>query len=238
MPWRPPPTVSTFGGSVDQLYWLILAISGVAFLLTEGVLLYSVFRFRARDGGRATYLHGSRRLEVAWAAVPALILFWLAVYQFGVWTDIKVRMPAPDEAVQVQLSPKQFLWQVTYPGPDGQFATPDDIAAPNNVIHVPVNQKVLVTLLAEDVIHSFFVPALRLKQDALPGSAVQAWFEATQTGTYEVACAELCGLGHYKMQAQLTVESMAEFQAWLAERQAAQPSRDQAVRVAKGDSDG
>jgi cytochrome c oxidase subunit 2 len=117
----------------------------------------------------------------------------------------------------ISLEAEQFEWYPTYPGPDGQLGTDDDIEAPINIIHVPVNQKVIINLSSRDVLHSFFVPALRVKQDAVPGRPISLWFEATQTGEYEIACAELCGLGHYRMRAFLTVEDEATFQAWLAE---------------------
>jgi cytochrome c oxidase subunit 2 len=212
------PIASDFT-EVDQLYMLILVITGLAFFLTEGLLVYSLFRFRARDGQKATYVHGHHQLEVAWAVLPGLVLFGLAVYQYGAWTRLKIDLPAPEESVQIELAPEQFLWKATYPGADGVFGTGDDFQAPNNVIHVPVNEPVLVSLRAVDVIHSFFVPAMRVKQDALPGTLTQTWFQATEEGEFEVACAELCGPSHYTMNATLTVESRAAFDAWSAEQE-------------------
>ena len=227
-----PPNVATFGGDVDALYRLILLITGVAFVLTQSALVWFVFRYRDRPGRRAAYVHGHNTLEIVWTVLPGLILFFLAVYQYSSWTRMKIDMPAPEEAVQVQLEPEQFTWKVRYPGADGQFDTPDDIQAPDKVMHVPVDQDVLVTLKALDVIHSFFVPQLRVKQDALPGQTIRAWFNATEAGTYEIACAELCGLGHYSMSARLTVESEAEFQEWLGEQQAAQAGRTRELAAA------
>ena len=118
----------------------------------------------------------------------------------------------------VELTPKQFEWNVRYPGPDRALDTADDIIGPANDIHVPVNQDVLVLLEVQDVLHSFFVPALRVKQDAVPEMTTKAWFKAGKTGRYEIACAELCGLGHYRMRAFLTIESEEDFQAWLQEK--------------------
>lgn len=112
----------------------------------------------------------------------------------------------------ISVEAEQFEWFATYPGPDGQFETVDDMEAPINVVHVPVNQPVIIRLTSRDVLHSFFVPVLRLKQDAIPGTIIPVWFEATKVGEYEIACAELCGLGHYRMRGLLRVESEADFQ--------------------------
>lgn len=209
--------ISTFGSEVDLLFFVVLAVTGVAFLLVEGVLVAFLIRYRHREGRQAAYIHGNRRVEVLWTVVPGLMLFGLAIFQYGTWTRIKIDLPDEANAVVLEVEGKQFEWLATYPGPDGQLGTDDDIIAPPNVIHVPVNQPVIIRLTAREVLHSFFVPVLRLKQDAVPGMTIPVWFEATQTGTYEVACAELCGLGHYRMRAFLTVESEADFQAWLEE---------------------
>jgi cytochrome c oxidase subunit 2 len=115
---------------------------------------------------------------------------------------------------------RQFEWNVTYPGPDGALGTPDDFDVLNQ-LHAVVNQPVHVHLRAEDVLHSFFLPQLRVKQDAVPGKEISVWFEATATGDYVLGCAELCGTGHTTMDGMLTVHSEADYQAW-AQAQAAQ----------------
>jgi cytochrome c oxidase subunit 2 len=209
--------VSTYGAQVDVLYFAVLIVTGVAFFLVEGVLIYFLIRYRHREGNRAIYTHGNRRVEIVWTVIPGFMLFGLAVYQYAAWTQIKIDLPAETEASVLSLRAEQFEWYASYPGPDGELGTDDDIEAPVNIIHVPVNQPVIIHLTARDVLHSFFVPALRLKQDAIPGTIIPVWFEATRPGEYEIVCAELCGLGHYRMRAFLTVESETEFQAWLAE---------------------
>lgn len=209
--------ISTFGRQIDSLFILMLVFTGVAFVLTEGILIYSVLRYRQREGQKAHYVHGNRRLEIFWTVIPGLLFFSLGIYQTGTWRRIKAELPPAAESLQIKLDSDQFEWFPTYPGPDGQLGTADDIEAPVNVMHVPVNQKIIVHLSSRDVLHSFFVPVLRLKQDAVPGRPISLWFEATQTGEFEVACAELCGLGHYRMRAVLTVEDAAAFDAWLAE---------------------
>jgi cytochrome c oxidase subunit 2 len=115
---------------------------------------------------------------------------------------------------------KQFEWNATYPGADGQLGTGDDFST-RNQLHVPVDQPVVVRLGTEDVIHSFFVPSLRVKQDALPGKTINVWFEAMVPGRFEIACAELCGLGHYRMRAFITVHTADEYARWVQEQTAA-----------------
>jgi cytochrome c oxidase subunit 2 len=174
-------------------------------------------------------------VEALWTIVPGIMLFSLAVYQYGAWTQIKIDLPPEADSVVLAVAGQQFEWYATYPGPDGSLDmddaaafpsafcpdadqdTDDDVDGPANTIHVPVNRTVIVYLTACDVLHSFFVPVLRLKQDAVPGTTIRLWFEATQTGEFEIVCAELCGLGHYRMRGLLTVEDEAAFQAWLAE---------------------
>lgn len=209
--------ISTYGGQVDALFQVVLVITGIAFILTEAVLIYLLIRYRRRDGQKARYVHGNRRVEILWTVIPGLLLFGLAVFQVSTWRLITLDSPPESESVVIALEARQFEWHPTYPGADGEFGTDDDIEAPINVIHIPVNQKVIINLTADDVLHSFFVPALRLKQDVVPGQEISVWFEAMETGEFEVACAELCGLGHYRMRAFLTVEEEADFEAWLAE---------------------
>ena len=208
---------STFGAEVDLMFLIVLVVTGVAFFLVEGVLIYFLIHYRHREGRQPFYTHGNRRVEILWTVVPGIMLFGLAIYQYGAWTRIKIDRPDESEAVVLQVMSNQFEWFATYPGPDGQLETDDDIEAPINTIHVPVNQPVVIRLGSVDVLHSFFVPVLRLKQDAIPGTIIRVWFEATKAGEYEIACAELCGLGHYRMRGRLIVESESDFQTWLAE---------------------
>ena len=209
--------ISTFGGQVDALFTLVLALTGVAFVLTEGALIYFILRYRRRAKEKARYVHGNRRLEILWTVIPGLLFFGLAILQTGTWREIMIDLPPASESLVMSLEATQFEWHPTYPGPDGRLGTEDDIEAPVNVIHVPVNRKVIVHLTSEDVLHSFFVPALRVKHDAVPGQTISLWFEAIETGEFEIACAELCGLGHYRMRAFLTVEEDEAFASWLDE---------------------
>lgn len=213
-----PEGASTFSPTIDQMFYVILAVTGVAFILTEAVLLWFAFHYRRKAGVRAHYTHGNGRLEVIWTVVPAVMLVFLAFASRTAWNKIKGTIPPTDEAVMVTAS--QFNWEIRYRGADGEFDTPDDIVTSNDM-RLPVNQKILIHLRSKDVIHSFFLPAQRMKQDAVPGVTIDIWLEPNKTGLYEIACAELCGFGHYSMRGQLTVMDLNEYQSWIKEQEAA-----------------
>ncbi len=214
-----PENVSTYGGDIDALLYLIYYVTGAWFFLTLGLTLLFLIRYRRREGRRATYVHGNTLAQSAWILVPGLIVllmdFWIDFRGAEVWAKVMGRMPRSD--LRIQVTAKQFNWEMLYPGPDGQFGTADDLLL-DNELHVPVNKVIRVTLRSKDVIHSFFLPNLRLKQDAVPGRGIEAWFEATKPGRYEIPCAELCGFGHSGMKGWLTVHPPDEYQKWLRER--------------------
>lgn len=231
--WWSPPLAAVETEGVDRLFKVLWIIIGTVFILVQAILGYAVFRFADRGGGRASHWHESLRLEVAWTAIPFTILVILTVLGGSLW--LRVQGAAPAHATTVQAVAQQFGWNFHYPGPDGQLGAirPMEITAGNPIgldrtsgpgaddvvaseLHVVVGQPVRLLLTSKDVIHSFYVPALRLKQDAVPGRVTEVWFTPTQTGVYEIACAELCGAGHYLMAARLVVETEAEYQAWLA----------------------
>ena len=220
MSWILPSSASTFAGEIDFLYYLILVITGIAFVVVEVGLIVFMIKYRARPGRKAEYIQGSTKAEIIWTAVPAVTLVIIGLMSGGVWNTIKGRNSVPADAIPYGLHAQQFEWNVTYRGPDGQLGTADDFTV-RNQLHIPVNQPVVMRMTAEDVIHSFFVPAFRVKQDAVPGMTINVWFEATKTGEYELACAELCGLGHYRMRAIVTVHSADDYRQWLADRAAA-----------------
>src|SRR2546426_391879 len=209
-----PPKGSTFAGEIDGLFLAILIITGIAFVIVEVGLLWFVVKYRGRPGRKAYYTHGSTRAEVIWTAIPAVTMVALGLISNHYWVKIKGRNSVPPNAYPIAIHAKQFEWQVTYPGPDGQLGTADDFEVRNQV-HVPVGRPVVIHLTSEDVIHSFFVPVFRVKQDAVPGMNINVWFQATVPGTYELGCAELCGLGHYRMRAQVFVHTQEEFDAWM-----------------------
>ncbi len=215
--WMMPETVSTYGPAIDQMYYVILVITGVVFFLTEGILIAFLVMYRHKEGRKAAYIHGSTKAEVIWTVTPFLIVMAIALASKSSWDLVKDPANIPADAMQLLVTAKQFEWNVTYPGPDGRIGTDDDFTV-RNQLHIPVNRAVRVNLRAEDVIHSFFLPEFRLKQDAIPGREIPVWFEATRTGEFTLGCAELCGLGHYRMKGTVYVHTEADFQSWAASR--------------------
>jgi cytochrome c oxidase subunit 2 len=210
-----PENVSTFGGEVDFLFYLIYYITGAVFILVTVTLLAFLVLYRRREGRRAVYSHGNTTLEIIWTTIPAIILLVLSLMSQSSWARIKGHAPPGD--VEVQVTSKQFNWEMLYPGPDGKFGTGDDLMLENE-LHVPVGKVVRVHLKSKDVIHSFFVPNLRLKQDTVPGREILAWFQATKPGKYEIPCSQLCGFGHSGMKGWLYVHTPEEYEKWVKER--------------------
>jgi cytochrome c oxidase subunit 2 len=208
-----PRDVSEHGHTVDHLYWFILILTGVVFVATEGALFWFMWRYNgSTNRDRVKFTHGDHHLEVIWTILPAATLLFIALYQMNAWADTKMRKPRIPPTVEV--TGRQFEWRLRYPGKDGVIGTRDDIHHIND-LHVPVNTEVLIDLKSMDVLHSFFLPQMRVKQDAVPGMKIPVWFRAKETGTYDLVCAELCGWGHYKMKGRLTVESQQDFDRWM-----------------------
>ena len=212
--WWLPENVSSYGRDIDWLFHLIYYITGITAILVFATMLVFLVMYRDRPGRKARYTHGNTTLEIVWTVVPALILVILTLLSVPAWSKIKMTMPDTDFVVQV--TAKQLNWQVTYPGADGKFGTDDDKTLLDEM-HVPVNKVVRVVLKSQDVIHSFFVPQFRIKQDAVPGHEIRAWFDASKPGKYEWPCAELCGFGHSGMRGWVYVHTAEEYQKWAAE---------------------
>ena len=204
--WWLPENVSTYGRDIDWLFHLIYWITGITFVLVTVTLIAFLVMYRDRPGRRARYTHGNSTLEIVWTVVPALILVVLTFLSAPAWSKIKMSQPPSDLVLEV--TAKQFNWQVKYPNSDKVFL---------DEMHVPVNKVVHVDLKSQDVIHSFFVPQFRMKQDAVPGRSIKTWFEATKPGKYELPCAELCGFGHSGMRGWIYVHTPADYQKWAAE---------------------
>ncbi len=214
-----PENISTYGGEIDSLFRLIYAITLAWFIVTVGALLSFVWLFRRRDGKRAAYITGDKLSQAAWLLIPAALVLvldlWIDFRGGDAWAKVKLHVP-PSE-IQVKVTGKQFNWEILYPGPDGRFGTADDLQI-DNELHVPVNKAVGVALRSKDVIHSLFLPNLRLQQNAVPGREFHAWFQATRTGVFEIPCAELCGFGHSGMVGHLTVHTAEEYDNWVKEQ--------------------
>jgi cytochrome c oxidase subunit 2 len=213
-----PQDVSTFGPSIDAILMLIIYVVGTAFLLTEGTLLAFVILYRRRQGARAHFVRGDSLPQMAWVLIPVVIVGFLDiaidVSARPIWNLVKEQRPAA--ALTVKLEALQFGWEFTYPGPDGQFGTHDDLMQ-TTTLTVPVGQVIRLLIESQDVIHSFYVPQLRLRQDAVPGRVIPAWFEATRPGKYEIACSQLCGNSHFAMKGILRVLSAEDYQRWISE---------------------
>lgn len=303
--WWMPRNVSSYGGQVDALFYLILGITGFFFILTESLLVYFMYTYAGRGPGEehvvghhyaeervlwtsffkriarpvTAVIHNQHRLELFWTLVPAVILLYIAFAQISTWADIKYhsRMPKPgQQPLQMEVNARQFEWRVRCPSArriaswklqpgQGGYENPDDFGHVKNVddlilfnqIHTWTGQKVLVHLTTRDVLHSFYFPNLRLKQDAVPGKMIPVWFEATDYNTHrsedgqswqdgydpttqkfgvatqvwELACAELCGWGHYKMQGRLYVHKDEEdYLDWLKSAESEQQRTQLASR--------
>jgi cytochrome c oxidase subunit 2 len=209
-----PENVSTFGPDIDRLFHIIYYVTGATFFAVQITLLVFLVVYRHREGRRAVYTHGNTTLEIAWTVAPAILLVILAFVSRSVWAGIKQHVPPSDLVVQV--TAKQFNWEIAYPGPDGKFGTDDDFTIDND-LHIPVNKTIRVQLKSRDVIHSFFIPNARFKQDAVPGHEIPTWFKITKPGKYEIPCAELCGFGHSGMRGWLYVHPADEYEAWAKE---------------------
>lgn len=211
-----PEDVSEHGRVIDNLFMFILWLTGIVFVVTECVLFYFMWKYDSNSNKeKVAYSHGSHSLEVVWTIIPAVTLLFIAIYQMDAWADAKMR--APDKPPIVEVTGRQFNWDFRYPGPDNVLYTSDDIVRTDGRLYLPMGEEVMLRITSADVLHSFFLPNLRLKQDVIPGMAQNMWFTATKKGEYDIVCAELCGWGHYKMKARLHLVSRPEFEKQLEE---------------------
>jgi len=203
-----PTSASREARAVDTLYDVTLGIAIPIFVLVMTVAIYSVFRFRARPGDsrEGAPIHGDARLEVVWVAIPFLIVSALAAYSWIVLDDIEARKP---DEVRVKVQAQQFAWTFEYPRAGGPPVRSEELV-------LPVGRQANFDIRAVDVIHSFWVPAFRIKQDAVPGIVTQTRTTPQRVGTYDVVCTELCGAGHSTMRQDVRVVPQAEFDRWLS----------------------
>ncbi len=236
--WWLPPNVSAFGAEVDSLINIIHWFMLVLFVGWSIFIVYCLIRFRQRSGRVALYepikARFSTWLEVGVAVAEGVVLIALAM---PAWATIKnITTEEPPNPVVVRVVAEQFKWLFHYPGQDGEFGRtgaeffsddnpggldPDDDAGIDDItvrgLHIPVDRPVITRLNSKDVIHSFKIPVMRVTQDVIPGLEIAVWFQANQTGKFQIGCAQLCGLGHYEMKADLVIESAEDFQKWLDE---------------------
>jgi cytochrome c oxidase subunit 2 len=238
--WWFPPAITNIGHEIDDQFGRTLLITGIVFVAAQFGLAYAIYRFRDH-GQKATYFEGNNTLEIVWTLATVVLFVGLGLYARNAWAQVHFTDAAPD-AIPIEVTGQQFAWNFRYTGPDGKFGRTkpelvsastgnpigldstdpvgkDDIVSP--VMAVPVGREVDLILKSQDVTHSFFVRELRLKQDAVPGMEIHMHFTANDPGTYDLVCAELCGLGHYRMHTTLTVMSEADYEKWLTEQEAA-----------------
>lgn len=253
MGWWLPSNVSSFGGEVDYLFYVILGFTGFFFIVTETILIYTMYKYAYDPERKASNVGGNHKLELGWTIVPAVLLLYIAFAQISAWAKIKYesQMPDPDQVVRVQA--RQWEWRLRYADVRGENnLVPEDhklwalepqftdIHVPNE-LHTWKDANVRLYLATDDVLHSFFIPNLRLKQDAVPGKTIPMWFRAEEANVtfdeakgiqpidgkegpeyaWEIACAELCGTRHYAMRGRLYVyETKEQYLKWLAHAKA------------------
>ena len=242
--WWLPAGASAAAAGIDHHFTVSFILMGTVFVaaqLSLGALVW-IYRDKGGSSSKVDYSHGNTKLEVVWTLLTTILFVGMNLMSSSIWASERFR-PAEANAVRVEVTGMQFAWYFRYPGPDGKFggtkpeledasaggeaalgldtkdpASKDDVVS--GIMVVPVNREIEVILRSHDVIHSFFVPQMRFKQDAVPGLAIHMHFTPIETGEFEIACAELCGLGHYKMHGIVRVVSQEDFDKWLAAREA------------------
>ena len=207
---------SSYATEVDRLILQIALIVGAFFLAAEFVFFWLIVKFRARPGVKARHITGEKKTEAKWVSYPHyLVLIFdiiIVAAALRVWNDVKINLPPAEE--RVRIIAQQWAWTFVHAGPDGVLDTADDIRTVN-VLNLQVNRLYHFELHSRDTLHSFSVPAFRLKQDAVPGRAIVGWFRPTATGEFDIQCAEICGIGHGLMAARVRIRSAAAQAAWM-----------------------
>ena len=238
--WWFPPAITDLGHEIDAQFMRTLLITGIVFVAAQFGLAIAIYKFRDQ-GQKATYFEGNNTMEIVWTLATVVLFVGLGLYARNAWAQVHF-IGASEGAIPIEVTAQQFAWNFRYAGVDGKFgrtkpelvsastgnpigldptdaASKDDVVSP--VAAVPVGREVELILRSQDVTHSFYVRELRLKQDAVPGMEIHIHFTANTPGDYELACAELCGLGHYRMHSMVTVMSEADYEKWLKDQAAA-----------------
>ena len=235
-PWWWTPIASNWG-FVDDTIIITFWVTGVVFIAVGLFLAYCLFRFRAREGRTAEYEPENHKLETWLTVGTAVGVAAMLAPGLFVWHQF---VTVPDDAYEIEVVGQQWGWAYRFPGADGKLgasdvrkitddnpfglietdpAGQDDVLVDDVDLHMPIDKPVKVLLRSIDVLHNFYVPQFRAKMDMVPGSVTFFWLTPTRTGTFDILCFELCGVGHYAMRGQVTVESEENFQAWLGEYQ-------------------
>ena len=201
--WLPEPA-STVAGDVDSLFYFILVTSVIIFVGVMGAMVTFAWRYRRRsENDRPQPVRESKLVEASWIAIPSILVAVVFVWGFRVFLELGI---APPNSYEINVTARKWSWSFSYP--NGAVSTD---------LHVPVNRPVKLRMISDDVIHSFFVPAFRVKADVLQGRYSYVWFEATRADTFNIVCAEYCGTAHSDMYASVVVQSQDDFEGWLAE---------------------
>ncbi len=275
--YGPNESASAHGGSIDYIFNLTLFFTGIVFIITQILLFYFAYKYRARRGVKAEYISHNNRLEVIWTAIPAVVMTFLVVGGLEAWNEVMADVAEGEDFIEIEGTGYQFAWHLRYPGPDGKLGARDyklisasnplgqvwsdeknlDDFHPSEIV-LPVGKKVRARITSRDVLHNFYIPHFRVKMDAVPGMPTYFVFTPTITTEeyraklgaldengqpkypewhqpsdpddpespakfevfdYELACAELCGTGHYAMRRVVKVVSEAEYQDWLSKQQ-------------------
>ncbi len=275
--YGPNESASAHGSSIDYIFNITLFFTGIVFFITQILLFYFAYKYRARRGGKAAYISHNNRLEVIWTAIPAVVMTFLVVGGLDAWNDVMADVGEDEDYIEIEGTGYQFAWHLRYPGPDGKLGARDykmisatnplgqvwtdeknhDDFHPSEIV-LPVDKKVRVRITSRDVLHNFYLPHFRVKMDAVPGMPTYFVFTPTKTTeeyrqqlgaldengqprypewhepvdpedpegplkyedfNFELACAELCGKGHYSMRRVVRIVSEAEYKNWLSEQQ-------------------
>ena len=212
------PHASTYAADIDNVIILVGVIVGAWFFAAEGMLFWLLWKFKAKPGVKAQYLEGHEKHVKKWVSTSHMLVLAcdvvILVAAIRVWVNVKQVLPDPDATVRIIA--QQWAWTFQHPGVDGELDTDDDIFAVDE-LHLEVDKTYHYKLQAVDVMHSFSVPVFRLKQDAIPGRTITGWFEPTREGTFDIQCAEMCGIGHGLMPAKTIISSPTAHAAWQAE---------------------
>ena len=212
--------VSSYAGDIDGLINLVHLIVMVWFFATQAVFFWLIVKFRAKDGVKAQYITGEEKYQKKWITIPHFLVLGfdivILIAAIRVWVHVKQTLPEHDAIVEI--TGQQWAWSFNHPGADGEIGTEDDIATVDD-LHVEVGKTYHFVLRSHDVLHSFSVPVFRLKQDTIPGREITGWFKAESTGTYDIQCAEMCGIGHGVMYGRVVIETAEEHAAWIASNQ-------------------
>jgi cytochrome c oxidase subunit 2 len=209
---------SSYAASIDGLILLVLVLVGFWFVLAEAIFFWLIWRFRAKPGTKSQYITGKEKHLKRWITIPhALVLLcdvFIIIGAVRVWYDVKQHLPEADYTVRV--IGQQWAWVFQHPGADGELDTADDIYTTDD-LYVENDRTYHFQLTSRDVLHDFSVPVFRIKQDAIPGRTITGWFHPIRTGTHDIQCAEICGIGHGVMAGRIHVQTASEHAAWIAE---------------------